>query len=106
MEGARPPTTHAVARPLSPAEITLLRAIHEADRDHGGLFGEELMDDEAEICGDLVERGLAEVVSEFGQAPDGEEDELDAGARYCFRITGRGVETLAEARETGPSAFE
>jgi hypothetical protein len=90
---------------LSPADLSLLRAIHEADRDHGGLFGEELSEEEGDICGGLVDRGFAEVVSEFGQAPDGEEDELDAGARYCFRITGRGVERLAEARDAEPNAF-
>jgi hypothetical protein len=99
------PTAGPTAWPLSPADLSLLRAIHEADRDHGGLFGEELTNEEADICGGLVDRGFAEVVSEFGQAPDGEEDELDAGARYCFRITGRGVERLTLAREADPNAF-
>jgi len=80
--------------PLTPTELTLLRAIRAADEDHGGLFRDELTDDEADVCGRLVERGCAEVLSEFGEAPDGEEDERDAGARCCFRITGLGVERL------------
>lgn len=82
--------------PVTPTELSILRAIREADEDNGGLFGEELADDELEVCYGLVARGWAEVLSEFGQAPDGEEDERDAGARVCFRITGRGVERLAD----------
>jgi hypothetical protein len=87
------------ASTLTPTEISLLRAIREADEDHGGLFREELTEDELEACEGLVERGLAEVLSEFGEAPDGEEDERDAGGRYCFRVTGAGVARLAEARD-------
>jgi hypothetical protein len=85
--------------PLTPSERELLRAIREADEDHGGLFGDELNEDELEVCNSLVEKGCAEVLSEFGEAPDGEEDERDAGGRYCFRITGRGVDLLAATRD-------
>jgi len=100
------PTVPRLSSPLlTRTDLTLLRAIREADHDHGGLFREELTDDEIELCGALVERGLAEVLSEFGQAPDGEEDERDAGGRYCFRITGAGVEALARAKEDDPTAF-
>jgi hypothetical protein len=84
---------------LTPTEVLLLRVIRDADEDHGGLFREEIADDDVEVCDRLVERGLAEVLSEFGEAPDGEEDERDAGGRYFFRITGYGVERLALARE-------
>jgi len=35
-------------------------------------------------------------LSEFGEAPDGEEDERDAGGSYALRITGRGVVALGE----------
>jgi hypothetical protein len=82
--------------PLAPADLALLRVVHESDRDHGGLASDEMSDDEAETCGRLVERGLVEIVSEFGEAPDGEEDERDAGGHYCVRITGLGVERLRE----------
>jgi hypothetical protein len=83
---------------LTPTELSLLRMIREADEDHGGLFRDEVTLDDLEVCDRLVERGLAEVLSEFGEAPDGEEDERDAGGRCFFRITGYGVERLAEAR--------
>jgi hypothetical protein len=81
---------------MTPTELSILRAIREADEDDGGLFREALTDSEVDVCYGLAARGLAEVLSEFGQAPDGEEDERDAGACVCFRITGRGVERLAE----------
>jgi hypothetical protein len=84
-------------RAITPTELSILRVLREADEDHGGLFPEELTDEEAEVCHGLVARGWAEVLSEFGQAPDGEEDERDAGARAFFRITGRGVDRLADS---------
>ncbi len=84
---------------LSLTELALLRIIHEADRDRGGIFIDELSHEEADVCSQLVERGLVETMSEFGEAPDGEEDERDAGGRYLFRMTGRGVEALRDARE-------
>ena len=87
---------------ITPTELSLLRAIREADEDHGGLFREELAEEEVDVCHDLVARGWAEVLSEFGQAPDGEEDERDAGGGVCFRITERGVEQLADLG--GPSS--
>jgi hypothetical protein len=80
---------------LSPAELEVLLAIREADEDHGGLFPHEMTDDEARIADDLVERGLAEVLAQYGEAPDGEEDEREAGGSLGYRITGRGVEALA-----------
>jgi len=86
---------------LTPTQLSLLQAIRDADEEHGGLFRNELTEDELEVCEGLVEHALAEVLSEFGEAPDGEEDERDAGGRYCFRITGRGVSKLAEARDRG-----
>ncbi len=93
MPAARPPDP---MRPITPTELSLLRAIRDADEDHGGLFCEELAVHEVDVCYCLVARGWVEVVPEFGQAPDGEEDERDAGAHVCFRITGRGVEQLAD----------
>jgi hypothetical protein len=86
---------------LTPSELALLRAIREADEDHGGLSRDELTADDLELCDTLVEKGCVEVLSEYGEAPDGEEDERDAGGHYCFRITGRGVERLAEVRDVG-----
>jgi hypothetical protein len=86
---------------VSPEQLSLLRAIHEADRDRGGLSRDELTDDEARVCDELVERGLAELMAEFGEAPDGEEDERDAGAAGVFRITGRGVDAIREAWDAG-----
>ncbi len=82
---------------LTRDELSLLRAIHEADRDRGGLARTELTDEEAATCDALVLRGLAEAIAEFGEAPDGEEDERDAGGAWCYRVTGRGVEALGDA---------
>jgi len=84
---------------LNHSELAVLRLIHEADRDRGGIALGDLSDDEADVCGQLVERGLAETLSEFGEAPDGEEDERDAGGHHVFRMTGRGVDALAEVRD-------
>jgi hypothetical protein len=95
----RSPRHNLERQPLTPDELSLLRAVHEADLDHGGLFREELTADELDVCGRLVESGFAEVLSEFGEAPDGEEDEREAGGRYCFRITGRGVERLRDTED-------
>jgi hypothetical protein len=91
------PTDPTLGGVLDNAQLALLREIHEADLDHGGLSSDELSPEEAFVCGELADRGFAEAVSEFGEAPDGEEDERDAGgARYCFRITGRGVLALRD----------
>ncbi len=43
-----------------------------------------------------MERGLVEAVGEYGEAPDGEEDEKDAGGAHTFRITGQGVARLRD----------
>ena len=96
LDRARPRASHA--QPLTPAELLLLRVIHEADRDRGGLSWRELDDDEAETCTTLLDRELVEALSEYGEAPDGEEDERDAGAAFVYRMTGRGVEALHDAR--------
>jgi hypothetical protein len=98
------PSTATASVGLSRADLALLREIHEADRDRGGLLAEELTADEVEVCSRLVGRGLAEVLSEFGESPDGEEDERDAGASYCFRITGQGVAALRLWRDADPTA--
>ncbi len=86
-------------RALSPVELSLLRVIHEADRDRGGLSVTELSDDEVDACAVLVDAGFVEVLSAYGEAPDGEEDERDAGGAYAYRVTGQGVEALREAAE-------
>jgi len=85
---------HSLA--MTAMELALLRAVRASDEDHGGLASEELSDDELETASKLLERGLVEAVSEFGEAPDGEEDERDAGGSYALRITGRGVVALGE----------
>ena len=46
----------------------------------------------------LCELGLVEVIGEYGEAPDGEEDERDAGRSHVtYRITGAGVMVLRES---------
>ena len=78
---------------LSPAEISLLREVRISDEDHGGLDGDEL-DTMQRLC-DL---GLVEACGEYGEAPDGEEDERAMGdTRLLYRVTGRGVSALADA---------
>ena len=85
---------------LSPPEVSLLREVRASDEDHGGLNGEELDSDELETMGKLCELGLVEAQSEYGEAPDGEEDEAAMGATaLIYRITGHGVTAL---REVGP----
>ena len=82
---------------LSPAERALLRDVRISDEDHGGLAGDELSPDEYEAMEKLCALGLAEAVGEYGEAPDGEEDERAAGAHaVTYRITGAGVLVLAE----------
>jgi len=83
---------------LSPAERGLLRDVRTADEDHGGLGGEELHPDEYDAMEKLCALGLVEAVSEYGEAPDGEVDEQEAGElAVAYRITGAGVYVLAEA---------
>jgi hypothetical protein len=82
---------------LSPAEISLLREVRVSDEDHGGLRASELGADELETLARLCDLGLVEAQMEYGEAPDGEEDERDAGDNaQCFRITGSGVAVLAD----------
>ena len=83
--------------PLSPTERALLRDVRIADEDRGGLAGDELHPDEYEAMEKLCTSGLVEAVGEYGEAPDGEEDEREAGAlAVAYRITGAGVLALAE----------
>ncbi|MFT3765171.1 MAG: hypothetical protein QM820_06595 [Minicystis sp.] len=68
-----------------------------SDEDHGGLAGDELAPDEYEAMEKLCTLGLVEAVGEYGEAPDGEEDEREAGAgAVAYRITGAGVLALAD----------
>jgi len=80
---------------LSATEVALLREVRVSDEDHGGLDVSELSTDELEALGRLADLGLVEPVGEYGEAPDGEEDEREAGAlARAFRITARGVAIL------------
>ncbi len=82
---------------LTPAELALLRDVRVSDEDHGGLSGDEVHPDEYDAMRRLCALGLVEAVGEYGEAPDGEEDEREAGAAaVVYRITGRGVLALAE----------
>ena len=80
---------------LTLQERALLDEVRVSDEDHGGLDLDELGSDEIEIVTRLLERGFVEAVNEYGEAPDGEEDEREAGG--CggrVRMTARGVEAL------------
>lgn len=80
---------------LSPDELALLREVRASDEDHGGLAGNELESDEYDAMRKLCALGLVEAVGEYGEAPDGEEDEREAGeSAVVYRITGSGVLTL------------
>ena len=82
---------------LTPTERALLREVRLSDEDHGGLAGEELTADEYDAMARLCELGLVEPLGEYGEAPDGEEDEREAGAAaLLYRITAAGVEALAD----------
>lgn len=86
-----------VAKALSLAEKALLREVRLSDEDHGGLDGAELSVDEYDAMEQLCALGLVEAVSEYGEAPDGEEDEREAGASaVVYRITAAGVEALVD----------
>lgn len=83
---------------LTPAEHALLREVRISDEDHGGLDGEEVTTDEYEAMERLCTLGLVEGIGEYGEAPDGEEDERDAGESVVvYRITGLGVQALSES---------
>jgi hypothetical protein len=82
---------------LSPVEASLLREVRLSDEDHGGLSGAELGPDEYDAMRRLCELGLVEAMGEYGEAPDGEEDERDAGAAaVVYRITQGGVLALVD----------
>jgi hypothetical protein len=82
---------------LTAAERALLREVRLSDEDHGGLAGEELSVDEYEAMDRLCTLGLVEAIGEYGEAPDGEKHELEAGAATpVYRITAAGVEVLSE----------
>ncbi len=86
--------------PLTAAEIALLREVRLSDEDHGGLAGDELATDEYERMDRLCTLGLVEALGEYGEAPDGEEDEREAGASaLVYRITAAGIEALREAAD-------
>ena len=88
----------AMALPsLTPAEVALLRLVRLSDEDHGGLHGAELSNDEYDAMARLCDLALVEAVGEYGEAPDGEEDERDAGAAsVVYRITQSGVLLLSD----------
>lgn len=88
-----------MSRPvLTPAEHALLREVRVSDEDHGGLAGDELATDEYEAMETLCSLGLVEGLGEYGEAPDGEEDEREAGqSAVVYRITGAGVLALSQA---------
>lgn len=71
--------------------------MRDSDEDHGGLDGDELQADEYEAMERLCTLGLVEVRGEYGEAPDGEEDEREAGQTdVVYRITAAGVLALRE----------
>jgi len=83
---------------LGTAELALLRVVRLSDEDHGGLAGDELREDEYEAMQRLCDLGLVEVIGEYGEAPDGEEDERAMGeSLVVYRVTGRGVLCLRDA---------
>ena len=81
---------------LTDGDIALLREVRLSDEDHGGLSGAELSIEEYDSMKRLCSLDLVEAVGEYGEAPDGEEDERDAGASdLVYRITEGGVHVLA-----------
>jgi hypothetical protein len=82
---------------LTSFELALLREVRLSDEDHGGLGGAELSVDEYDTMKRLCALHLVEAVGEYGEAPDGEEDEREAGASdVVYRITQGGVLLLRE----------
>ncbi len=82
---------------LGAAEVALLRVVRLSDEDHGGLSSAELAQEEWDAMERLCALGLVEAVGEYGEAPDGEEDEREAGgAAVVYRITQLGVLALAD----------
>ena len=80
---------------LTATEVALLREVRASDEDHGGLAGAELSVDEYDALKRLCALALVEALGEYGEAPDGEEDEREAGASdVVYRITAGGVLAL------------
>lgn len=88
----------SAAAALGAAELALLREVRLSDEDHGGLDARELSRDEYDAMERLCALGLVEAIGEYGEAPDGEEDEREAGdVEVVYRVTGAGVSALADA---------
>jgi hypothetical protein len=82
---------------LTAQERSLLIEVRLSDEDHGGLSGAELQRDEFEVLDRLCSLGLVEAIGEYGEAPDGEEDERAAGAvAIVYRVTAKGVSALSD----------
>lgn len=82
---------------LSPTEHALLVDVRLSDEDHGGLSLDEISADEWDAMRRLCDLGLVEAQGEYEEAPDGEEDEREAGASaVVYRITAKGVAMLAD----------
>jgi hypothetical protein len=82
---------------LSAAERALLQEVRDSDEDHGGLAFEELEREEHEVMERLVSLGLVEARGEYGEAPDGEEDEREmGGGAVVYRVTAAGVAVLRD----------
>ncbi len=87
---------------LTGGEIALLWEVRRSDEDHGGLAYEELDESEHEAMQKLCDLHLVEALSEYGEAPDGEEDERDAGATaLVYRVTALGVDRLKDEPPPG-----
>lgn len=83
---------------LTLAELMLLREVRASDEDHGGLVGSELTADDFEPMTRLCDLGLVEAMGEYGEAPDGEEDERAMGASaLVYRVTAAGVVVLKDS---------
>lgn len=83
---------------LAATEVSLLRVVRVSDEDHGGLDGDELREDEYDAMQRLCDFGLVEAIGEYGEAPDGEEDEREMGdaSNVVYRVTGAGVAVLSD----------
>jgi hypothetical protein len=83
---------------LTATELALLREVRASDEDHGGLAGGELANDDFDPMTRLCALGLVEALGEYGEAPDGEEDERAMGATsLVYRITAAGVLALRDS---------
>ncbi len=83
---------------LTSTEHSLLLETRVSDEDHGGLASGELSAFECEVMERLCALGLVEAMGEYGEAPDGEEDERQAwSGALTYRVTGLGVLVLLES---------